>query len=100
MKTRLRPRHRRALLAVLPDLASELSDGRLVALAAEVLADRTRDERPPESAPTHAYNVGPMVMVGGHPLDARGAALLGLRPDPPPITLQGGPLDIIFDENA
>lgn len=40
MKTRLRPKHRRALLAALPPLAADLGDGRLVALAAEVLRER------------------------------------------------------------
>ena len=93
MKTRLRPRHRRALLAALPPLAAELSDGRLVALAADLLAERARGERQIEPAPT--YTLGPMVTVGGHPFDARGAALLGLRPDPPPIALKGEPLGII-----
>lgn len=39
-RTRLRPKHRRALLAALPPLADELRDGRLVALAADLLADR------------------------------------------------------------
>lgn len=39
-RTRLRPKHRRALLAALPPLAAELRDGRLVALAADLLADR------------------------------------------------------------
>lgn len=43
MKTRLRPKHRRVLLAALPPLAADLGDGRLVALAAEVLRERAAD---------------------------------------------------------
>ncbi len=42
-RTRLRPKHRRALLAALPPLAGELRDGRLVALAAETLRERAAD---------------------------------------------------------
>lgn len=42
-RTRLRPKHRRALLAALPPLADELRDGRLVALAAETLRERAAD---------------------------------------------------------
>jgi pyruvate/2-oxoglutarate dehydrogenase complex dihydrolipoamide acyltransferase (E2) component len=43
VKTRLRPKHRRALLAALPPLAADLGDGRLVALAAEALRERAAD---------------------------------------------------------
>ena len=43
MKTRLRPKHRRALLAALPPPVADLGDGRLVALAAEVLRERAAD---------------------------------------------------------
>lgn len=92
MKTRLRPHHRRALLAALPPLAAELSDGRLVALAAELL-----QERGPDAEQARTITFGPMVTVGGHPIDARGAELLGLRPDPPPIVLKGEPLDIVCE---
>jgi len=70
VKTRLRPKHRRALLAALPPLAADLGDGRLVALAADLLADRPR-----ESAGPFWLAPGPALQIEIEPPDEARARL-------------------------